>query len=225
MKAVAEALELPASTIKRWIRQGRIPIQRNGSDVVFSHSALKKWAKTHNISFSLEKEPDHHKKREPVETLVSAMKRGNVYHRIPGNDDSEALRSAVDCIDYLPSEIIDELYEKLMARERLASTGIGNGIAIPHPRDPISHPPESPVITTCFLERPVAFNAIDDRPVFVFFLLVSPVVDLHLHLLSRLSYCIRDKAFVQFLATQPDAEDLYSQVFDCETLLDARNRS
>ncbi len=225
METVADALELPASTIKRWIRQGRIPIQRSGSEVVFSHSALKKWAITHNISFSLEKEQDHRKKHEFAETLVSAMKRGNVYHHVSGNDSSEALRSAVDCIGYLSPDIIDELYEKLMARERLASTGIGNGIAIPHPRDPISHPPESPVITTCFLERPVVFNAIDDRPVFVFFLLISPAVDLHLHLLSRLSYCIRNKAFVQFLTTHPEAEELYSQVFDCETLLDAGNRS
>ena len=102
----------------------------------------------------------------------------------------------------------------------MASTGIGNGIAIPHPRDPLSRPPEMPAITTCFLKKPVDFNAIDDQPVSVCFVLISPTVKHHLHLLSRLSYCIRDKAFVAFLHRHPDAVDLYSRVAAVERQLD-----
>ncbi|MGA6924997.1 MAG: hypothetical protein WBY88_04890 [Desulfosarcina sp.] len=56
---------------------------------------------------------------------------------------------------------------------------IVRGIAIPHPRDPLSQPPMSPVIVTCFPESPLNFNAIDDKPVFVFFILISPSVEHH----------------------------------------------
>lgn len=221
MKTVAGALDLPVSTLERWIRQGRIPIQRSGLDVVFSPAALEKWAAAHNLAFSLNDDQVSDHQPEALSSLVSAMKQGKVYHRLAGEDPSAALRSAVACVDSLPSDIREELYEKLIDRERLASTGIGNGIAIPHPRDPLSRPPLAPVITTCFLEKPIPFNAIDDKPVFVLFLLISPTVKQHLHLLSRLSYCIRDRSFIEYLGTRPDGEGLLSRVAIFEAQLDA----
>ncbi len=220
IEKMAGALDLPVTTIERWIRQGRIPIQRIGTDVVFSQAAVEKWAGTHNLSFSLAGNQAHVFAPESLDSLVSAMKKGKVCHRVPGTNAAGALKSAVDCIDCLTTDIRDELYGKLLEREQLASTGIGNGIAIPHPRDPLSKPPETPVITTCFLENGVNFNAIDDQPVFVFFLLISPTVKHHLHLLSRLSYCIRDRSFVSFLNTHPDATDVYSHVATFEKQLD-----
>lgn len=222
IQTVAGALDLPGSTIERWIRQGRIPIQRSGADVVFSQAALEKWAATHNLPFSLSGDQADDHVPETLDSLVSAMQRGKGCHRVAGEEATAVLKSAVDCIDFLSDDIRDELFEKLIERERLASTGIGNGIAIPHPRDPLSRPPETPVITTCFLEKPVNFNAIDDQPVSVFFLLISPTVKHHLHLLSRLSYCIRDRAFVAFLSAHPDAVDLYSRIAAFEKQLDQR---
>jgi PTS system nitrogen regulatory IIA component len=221
MQRVADGLGLPESTLRRWIRQGRIPVQRSGVDAIFSHRALEKWATTHNLTFSLDSAPVDDRQPDPVDTLVAAMQRGTVCHRITGKDAAQALKSAVDCIDLLSEKIQEELFEKLIERERLASTGIGNGIAIPHPRDPLSQPPPAPVIITCFPENPLDFNAIDDQPVFVFFVLLSPTVQQHLHLLSRLSYCIRDRAFRSFLNPHPDAKALFARVARCEQQLDS----
>ena len=220
MKTVAGALNLPVSTIERWIRQGRIPIQRSGTDVIFIHAALEKWAATHNLPFSLNGNQANDHLPEALDSLLAAMQRGKVCHRVTGMDADAVLRSAVDCIDFLSEDSRDELFEKLIEREQLASTGIGNGIAIPHPRDPLSQPPEMPVIATCFMEKPVHFNAIDDQPVSVFFVLISPTVKHHLHLLSRLSFCIRDKAFVAFLRAHPDAAALFSRIAEFEKQLD-----
>ena len=146
---------------------------------------------------------------------------GSVCHQVAGDDAATALKSSVECIDILSETMRNELYEKLIERERLASTGIGNGIAIPHPREPLSNPPGSAVITTCFLNTPVIFGAIDDQPVFIFFILISPTVKHHLHLLSRLSYCIRDSSFVAFLKARPGAHALYARVAEFEKQLDA----
>ncbi|MGD8700904.1 MAG: PTS sugar transporter subunit IIA [Desulfosarcina sp.] len=221
MNTVAGALNLPVSTVQRWIRQGRIPIQRHGSEAVFSRSALEKWAATHNLTFSLGGVDAVERVAESLDALVPAMQRGSVCHQVAGDDAATALRSSVDCIDFLSGETRNELYEKLIERERLASTGIGNGIAIPHPREPLSNPPGSPVITTCFLDSPVIFGAIDDQPVFIFFILISPSVKHHLHLLSRLSYCIRDSSFVAFLEARPGEQALYARVAEFEKQLDA----
>lgn len=220
IEAVAEALKLPVTTVERWIRQGRIPIQRSGADAFFSRQAMERWATTHSLSFSLSSDQTDGTETEIKDGLVPAMQRGTVNHGVHGDDVATVLRSVVDCVDFLSPAAQDELYGKLMEREHLASTGIGNGIAIPHPREPLSEPPESPVITTCFSEKPIPFGAIDDQPVIVFFLLISPSVKHHLHLLSRLSFCIRDRMFVDFLKRRPDEEALHSRVAEFENQLD-----
>jgi len=220
LKTVANALDLPLTTVERWIRQGRIPIQRDGREAVFSPAALERWASAHHLPFSLGGSHADDDAPEALGSLVSAMQRGKVCYGIAGADAAEILHAVVACVDFLPGEVREELYDKLMERERLASTGIGNGIAIPHPREPLSNPPDSPVIATCFAEKPVQYGAIDDQPVSILFLLINPTVKHHLHLLSRLSYCIRDKAFVDFLQTQPDSGALHSRVAEFEKRLD-----
>ena len=107
-----------------------------------------------------------------------------------------------------------------MERERLASTGVGKGIAIPHLRTPLSELLRQPVITTCFLAQPMDFGAIDDQPVFVLFALLCPSVKAHLHLLSRLSYCARDNAFIEFLRSAPDEADLFGRISEFEATLE-----
>ena len=140
---------------------------------------------------------------------------------LKGKTKKQVLEELVKHLASCKQEIdSDELLKVLIEREKLGSTGIGNGIALPHPRDPLSKPPASPVITTCFTENPVPFGAIDDLPVSVLFLLVSPTVKHHLHLLSRLSYCIRDRAFVDFLHSHPDDNALQAQVSEFEKRLD-----
>lgn len=223
MDRVADGLNLSEPTLKRWIRQGRIPVQRSGKDVLFSPAALEKWAREHHLPFTLNQDREAVNKAAAapsIGALVSAMQQGEIHYHVAGDNPDTALRSAVEHVSFLTSEDKEELLQKLIAREHLASTGIGNGIAIPHPREPLSNPPEAPVIITSFLETPINYNAIDDKPVFVLFLLVSPTIKLHLHILSRLSFCIRNSDFVDFLTTQPNATDLFSRVAVFEEKLD-----
>lgn len=96
--------------------------------------------------------------------------------------------------------------ERLSERERLGSTGFGGGVAIPHGKiDGL----EKVVGLFARLAQPIDFNAIDDLPVDLVFLLLSPPdagVD-HLKALARVSRRLRDKAFVAKLrgAASPDA--------------------
>ena len=221
LQIVADALELPLSTVERWIRQGRIPIQRSGNKAVFSPAALERWAASHQLPFSLGGGQADDRTPDELDSLVAAMDRGKVCYGVDGSDAATVLHAAVGCLDFLPAETRDELVDKLLEREQLASTGIGNGIAIPHPRDPLARPPEAAIIATCFTNQPVPFKAVDDQPVSVLFLLISPTVKHHLHLLSRLSYCIRDREFVDFLQSRPEESALQSKVAEFEKRLDA----
>ena len=78
------------------------------------------------------------------------------------------------------------------------------------------------MIVTCFLKKKVDFQAIDDQPVFVLFLLLSPTIEIHLNMLSRLSFCLRDTDFMGFLRQKPDEELFLSQIREMETRLENR---
>jgi PTS system nitrogen regulatory IIA component len=211
----AKALDLPTHTIERWIRQGRLPAQKSGGTCIFVPSTVEKWAVSRNLSFNLSSTEPHERTVEFVEsdeTLISAMKRGNVFHDIPGTTKESVLKFAADHISDLSEKDKENLYNKLLEREQLTSTGIGQGIAIPHPRDPLVINNKGSVIATFFLENGVDYQAVDDIPVFVLFLLLSNTVKSHLQLLSRLSFCLRDMGFVSVLKSAPKADLLFENI-------------
>jgi PTS system nitrogen regulatory IIA component len=99
----------------------------------------------------------------------------------------------------------------LLARESLGSTGIGDGIAIPHPRNPIVLHLSQPAITLCFLEQPVDFGAVDGKPVDKLFVITSPTVRTHLSLLSQLAWLLRQPDIRSALSRKEGAERLLEE--------------
>jgi PTS system nitrogen regulatory IIA component len=218
---VAHALDTPLETIERWIRQGRIPIRRFGDKYIFNTTTLEKWANQRKLPFVIPSESEKSKSSTLSETLMESMQLGGIFYEIEGNDIQTALASAVDVIPKLSHQDRKELYDRLIKRETLASTGVGKGIAMPHPRTPMSSSLTSSQITTCFLKAPINFNAVDDQPVFIFFILLSPSVKQHLHLLSHLSFCVRNNEFVTFLKQKPQTHDIFQKIADFELTLDS----
>jgi PTS system nitrogen regulatory IIA component len=105
------------------------------------------------------------------------------------------------------------IFEVLLERERLATTGIGNGTAIPHGRLT-----DLPRLYGLFarLEKPIPFEAIDDQPVDLIFLLLTPDsagAD-HLKALARISRLLRDKAVCDKLRGTDRADALYALLTD-----------
>ena len=212
----AKCLDIPASTIERWIRQGRIPVRRRGTMCEFSESMIEKWAEANNLHFVLPEQQAEKREAEQAETmddLPSVMRRGGVFYDTEGESVETVLWAAVQHVPYFETpEQKKELYENLKAREDMMSTGIGKGVAIPHPRTPMTDSDSPAFITTCFLKSSVDYQAIDKKPVFVLFVLVCPTARLHLHLLAQLSYCLRDEAFLDLLRQRPDPETLFAKI-------------
>ena len=102
-----------------------------------------------------------------------------------------------------------EIFDALLQRERLASTGVGRGIAIPHGKIVgLEH------IVGLFarLEKPVDFDAFDDAPVDLLFVLLAPEsagAD-HLKALAKVSRLLRDQTVVEQLRGSKDRSALYA---------------
>ncbi|MBL6958467.1 MAG: PTS IIA-like nitrogen regulatory protein PtsN [Rhodospirillales bacterium] len=101
------------------------------------------------------------------------------------------------------------IFDVLMERERLGTTGVGNGIAIPHGK---LAQLEKLYGLFARLEKPIDFDAIDEQPVDLIFLLLAPEsagAD-HLKALARISRLLRDKAVCEKLRGTDDGEALFA---------------
>jgi mannitol/fructose-specific phosphotransferase system IIA component (Ntr-type) len=91
------------------------------------------------------------------------------------------------------------LLRALHEREQLYSTGIGDGVALPHARNALVGLVERPVIVFGRSAQGISFGAIDGAPSKLFFLLVAPTVTEHLAVLARISRLLRDPRLRQEL--------------------------
>jgi PTS system nitrogen regulatory IIA component len=165
-----------------------------------------------------------HEDHQGLSMLTSAMEKGGVFEGVKGLDKPSVLSNCVALVPDLSLDLKELLYTQLLEREALISTGVGRGVAIPHPRNPLDQGMPNPVVVTFFLDEPIDYEAIDDQPVFVLFLLLSPTVQGHLTLLSRLSFCLRDGAFVAFLKKRPGSDAFLARVKKMEKIIDSKEK-
>jgi PTS system nitrogen regulatory IIA component len=104
-----------------------------------------------------------------------------------------------------------EIFDTIIQRERLGSTGVGNGVAIPHGKFA-----RAKGITGLFarLEQPVGFDALDDQPVDLVFMLLAPEsagAD-HLKALSRIARLMRVPSMAENLRSIRDAATLHAML-------------
>lgn len=110
----------------------------------------------------------------------------------------------------------DDIFDRLLGRERLGSTGIGEGIAIPHCRLPQCTQPFGVLLR---LTEAIDFDAIDRRPVDLVFALLVPeeANDQHLQVLAMLARNFSEQEYRDALRHAPDAGRLYTVALNNNT--------
>ncbi|WP_198147361.1 PTS IIA-like nitrogen regulatory protein PtsN [Gilvimarinus polysaccharolyticus] len=129
---------------------------------------------------------------------------------IEGVSKKRALEILANTIaDSSPGLSADEIFRRLVAREKLGSTGIGHGIAIPHSRLPGC---ETTIATLITLKEPIDFDAIDGEPVDVIFAILVPdqANDEHLHTLAALASALNESTYRQTLRDADTSQALYA---------------
>lgn len=129
-----------------------------------------------------------------------------IFPELPGNDRASALRAISERMAELgivPDARI--LEAKLLERELLCSTGVGDGVAIPHCK---IKKLEQVVVAVGILAQPIEFGATDGQPVRLLFLVLSPEKNpaAHLQSLAAISKWIQAEARVARILEQPSPE-------------------
>ena len=136
---------------------------------------------------------------------------------VPGGSKKRVLEQIAKVIGQdLPDLDPQTIFESLIAREKLGSTGFGNGIAIPHCRMPGCVSPLSAVLR---LNAPVDFDAIDGAPVDLLFVLLVPeaATDEHLELLRQIASMLDREEVRDRLRRAATGQDLYQTVVDIQS--------
>lgn len=212
VRDVAERLNVSERTVLRWVKHDNLPASRIGGQFRFNRAELLEWATANKLKLPPALFYDENEEHERMPSFTDALSIGGVFREVGGSDKPSVLRAIVDLLR-LPDGVDRELlYRMLVVRESLASTAVGDGIAIPHPRNPIVLRVTQPLVTLCLLAKPVDFGALDGLPVYALFTLVSSAPRIHLHLLARLSYLLRQSSFKLLLSGRSSAEDILAQV-------------
>lgn len=219
VKDAARLLCVSEKTIYRWIKQKIVPAYRFHEQYRFNRAELLDWATARRISMSPELLQESETEAAPLPLLSESLEAGGIFYRLEGRSRDDALGNIVAHLR-LPDEVDrDYLLQVLTARERLASTAVGGGIAIPHPRNPVLLHVTRPTVTLGFLEKPVDFHSLDGKPVRILFTLVTPTLRSHLHLLSQLGFVLRDSGFRTLLEGEGSREKIFRAVRRIETSL------
>lgn len=208
VREVAALLKVTPDKVYDWIEQEHLPAREIGGQYRFNRAELLEWATTRQVSISSEIFNGEGREAGALPVLSEALAAGGIFHGVGGANREAVLRAVVETLPF-PGEVDRELLlDVLLAREALGSTGVGDGIAIPHVRNPVIVHVSQAMIGLCFLSQPIEFGALDGKPVHALFTLISPTVRIHLHLLSRLAFALRDDGFKSAVARQAPQEEI-----------------
>jgi mannitol/fructose-specific phosphotransferase system IIA component (Ntr-type) len=137
---------------------------------------------------------------------------------LQSTDRDSVLTELVDQIPQLANEPAarQTLLRALHERERLHSTGIGDGIALPHARNALVGLVDAPLMVFGRHAQGIPYDAIDGVPARLFFLLLAPTVTQHLGILARLSRILRDPTLRQSLLSVESPQEVIALIREAE---------
>lgn len=207
VRDAARLLGTREKQVYRWIDEGEIPFYRINDQPRFNRAELLEWATSRQLPVSVDVFHPNREGGQAGPGLVEALQAGGVHANVPGTDRESVLRAVVGVLRLPAAVDRDYLLQMLLAREAMGSTGIGDGIAIPHVRNPVVLNAAPASITLCYLANPIPFDAVDGQPVHTIFSMISATIRGHLQLLARLSWALHDPEFkVAVLRRAPEGD-------------------
>jgi nitrogen PTS system EIIA component len=225
LDGVANYLHLTPADIEQRVKNREIPFEMRGNRIVFRKSDIDAWASQRVLRLPGQRLADYHQKSTrhtrkilPQEAILPEMLlSGAVASAMTSKTRASVLRDLVALAEktgcLCDSKI---LLASLEAREKLCSTAVPGGFALPHPR---SHEPYLFETSFIVVGRPIQeihFGAPDGRPTHLFFLICCRDDRLHLHTLARLCLIAQKSKLLDRLRGAPDAETMRDSIIAAE---------
>lgn len=233
IKDVAELLHISETTVRRLLNEGQIPSYKINGQYRISRTEIEDWLMRQKpeLDNQREKKDTSHLISDltlPAKTsqktgnmqfsLYRALYRGTVLSDVPFKSKEDVIRHTMKYMAEhfdLDADVLSDLF---LEREKLMSTSLGHGIAVPHTRDFLLST-HFDVIVTVYPKTPINYDALDGQPVHTLFFLFAAEDKNHLHLLSKIAHLSANEKTRAFLATKPTKERLLEFVKHFENSL------
>lgn len=192
--SIAEAAELlgwDEEQVYGSIEESSLPAQKIRGTYRINRADLLEWATARRLLVA----PRLFRQEKSSASLAEALKAGGVHSSVAGADLHAIMRAIVSQLPVGDDADRETLLQILLARDALGVTPVGDGIAIPHVRTPIILAPAGAVLALSFLVAPLDLHAPDGVPVDTLFLLICPNVHVHLAMLAKLAFALKDETF------------------------------
>ncbi len=230
LQQVAEYLRVEPIQVSRLVRQGDIPFSGPTEKPLFDQGEIDAWASRRILGMNERRLASYHSESErPVKggtepfSVCDMISADRIVIGLPSKTKAAVLADVTKIADdagllYDPRDLLESLKE----REALCSTGLGNGVAIIHPRH---HDPYLATESFMLLARslaPIHFGAPDGRPTDLFFVLVCQDDRHHLQSLTHLCLMFTQTPLLSELREAESAEAMLSSLRSAETAIDRR---
>jgi nitrogen PTS system EIIA component len=222
----ARMLGVSSGTVSRWAREGVLGVRRPSGEFRFETAQLRRWARSQGLKIN-----DLHSvpikgswpaadtpgsAAESSQPLTMALSRGGSVDQLDCETQEDVLRALVAAAPLPTTTDRNHLLEQLFQRENLSSTGLGHGVALPHPRTPSAAFSPEAMVVLGQLREPMDWDALDGEPVHTVLLLLNPSPEVHLKVLSRLAFLLREDRFQALLSERADFAEILALAAELE---------
>jgi len=210
VRDAADLLSVSTKTIYRWLADGRVPAYRVNNSYRFDRAELLEWASANRLPVLPVVTPVA-SDTTPLPSFAEALSAGGIHYRVEGAVRDAVLEQAVRMIQIVSEAERSLVFQALRAREELATTAIGDGLALPHLRNPLRFHIDRPSVSLCYLDQPMDWGALDGQPVSILFVIVASTVRAVLQLHARASFALRDPAFRAAVLEQASRQAIHDE--------------
>lgn len=144
--------------------------------------------------------------------IAKLIHKGGVFFDVEGKTPEIIYKKVTDMMNLSPDIDKKNVYDALCAREKIMSTAVGNGIALPHARTSIIKDENDQSVSVVYLKEPIDMKAPDGIKVYVMFVLLTQNPQTHLQILSTLAGLFQKKEFRSFLERHATEEELTEEI-------------
>ncbi len=150
-------------------------------------------------------------------SLAALVERGGVYYDVPGASPKELIDSVIGLMPPIEGVTAEELHRQIMEREALVSTGVGHGIALPHPRNPVLEGTNAPpLVAIAFPVMPIDWKTQDGSKVHTVFLIISVSAKQHLNTLSKINFLCQKEKFHSLIEARVSKKEIVAAIKEAE---------
>jgi nitrogen PTS system EIIA component len=213
IKEAAARLGVSQKIIYQWINSGHLTSHKLGNDLYLEQAQVDKLLSYEGLTIPAVTD-------EVIDfSLTRMLENGGIFYHVEGTTKQAVIHNALLLIKELDSPDMAPILKMFLSREELYSTGIGNGIAIPHASGILVGHVNQPLISLAFLENPIDYGAIDGKPVHIIFSIISPNVSTHLRILAKLACLLHDPQCKEVIVTEASKEIILQVFSDAEKRL------